>query len=284
MQEAWSEGKFYLLPSFLHLLSFLAARSDNRDSDSDSDSHDTMSSPAYEFKLVFRTFGDDIPEVAKELELLVDGKHPFCPGTTLPDTFKLDVSPGSARVGTFYRDGYSADGTALAVGTLMKLPFSSANRDDPRALETFYNSSDNDSASGTVEIVRGFAAIQNKLAAMLRESTTLALRDYWEWWSAHAENGEYGKLLLVDDSDSSAATVGTDDSSLTVFFDDHIEAHHAHIVDVRDVRSGAVVPFETSNGRFLQRVEPFAAITDEQYFVRLVAKILQDAEDASSKL
>lgn len=254
LQEAWSEGRYYLLPSFMQLLMFLAA------------CNSSDSALKYEFKLVFRTFGDDIPEVAKELELLVEGKHPCFPGQALPESFRLDVSAGSARVGTFYRDGYGADGTALAVGTLTKLPFSSATQGDPRALDTFYGSQ--------VRVVRGFQPIQRQITEMLRESSTLALRDYWEWWSAHAEDGEYGKLLLVDEDDSSS-------SSLTVFFDDHIEAHHAHIVDVRDARSGAAVPFAESRGKFLQRVEPFAAIVDPTYFVQLVDKILQDAEDAS---
>ncbi|KAF1319687.1 hypothetical protein FI667_g12942, partial [Globisporangium splendens] len=251
LQEAWSEGKYYLLPSFMQFLSFLTS---------------TDKTDKYAFKLVFRTFGDDIPEVAKELELLVDGKHPFYPaGTKLPESFKLDVS--GDHVGTFYRDGYDANGTALAVGTLTKLPFSSANQGDANALANFYEAQQ---GSSNVQIVRGFGSIQSKIADMLNQSSTLALRDYWEWWSAHAENGEYGKLLLVNDSENDA------NDAIVVFFDDHIEAHHSHIVDVRDVATGNPVPFEKSKRKYLQRVEPFAAITDPSYFITLVEKILQD--------
>lgn len=239
--------------------------------------NDASTTDKCDFKLVFRTFGDDIPEVAKEIELLVDGSHPFVSGSgenKIPASFKLDVSPESAHVGTFYRDGYGADGTALAVGTLTKLPFSSANQDDPSALSKFYASNAN------VEIVRGFSAIHAKVADMLRSSSTLALRDYWEWWSAHAENGEYGKILLVDDSKKAEAP----NDGIVIFFDDHIEAHHAHIVDVRDVATGAPVAFEKSKREYLQRVEPFAAITDADYFITLVKKILADHEGDGSKL
>lgn len=240
--------------------------------------NDASTADKYDFKLVFRTFGDDIPEVAKEIELLVDGSHPFLSasssGEKIPASFKLDVSTESAHVGTFYRDGYGAEGTALAVGTLTKLPFSSANQNDPSALDKFYASNAN------VEIVRGFSAIHDKIVDMLRSSSTLALRDYWEWWSAHAENGEYGKILLVDDSKAQ-------NEDIAIFFDDHIEAHHAHIVDVRDVATGAPVAFEKSKRKYLQRVEPFAAITDADYFITLVQKIFADhdgGEGDESKL
>lgn len=249
LQEAWFEGRYYLLPSFLDFLTFLAGK---KEEDVD-------------VQLVFRTFGDDIPEVAAELELFVDGKHPLALGKTLPASFKLDAAPGSRQTGTFYRDGFDSNGSVLAAGTLTKVPFSTANQQDPFAPHDFYATLPDAPA---VEINRGFPDIQAKINKMLAEgSRTIALRDYWEWWSAHAEAGEYGKLLLVE------ATSGASDE-LAVFFDDHIEAHHAHIVDVRDVATGAPVPFETSKGKFLQRVEPFAAITDPSYFISLFDKIV----------
>ncbi|KAG6608899.1 uncharacterized protein IUM83_12902 [Phytophthora cinnamomi] len=247
LQEAWSEGRYYLLPSFLQFLSYLASpKVDESDLD---------------VKLVFRTFGDDIVEVARELDLLVDGRHPVgLPA--LPEKFRLKLQPGDRRVGTFYRDGFDADGTALAVGTLTKVPFSSKLVEQgASAPNNFYAAAD-----PGVEVVRGFQAIRETLEGMLKGASTLALRDYWEWWSAHAEDGQYGKLLLVDEDKAEQ------DGDVTVFFDDHIEAHHTHIVDVRDARSGTPMDFDKSRGKFLQRVEPFAAITDPNYFTALFDK------------
>ncbi|POM68963.1 Hypothetical protein PHPALM_14808 [Phytophthora palmivora] len=239
LQEAWSEGRYYLLPSFLQFLSYLASPKVTKEVD---------------VKLVFRTFGDDIVEVARELDFFVDGQHPVgLPA--LPERFRLKLEPSARRVGTFYRDGFKEDGTALAVGTLTKVPFSSKLVEEgASAPNNFYAALDPE-----VKVIRGFQSIQATLDAMLQESSTLALRDYWEWWSAHAEDGQYGKLLLVDE----------EKDGIAVFFDDHIEAHHSHIVDVRDVRSGAPVDFEKSRGKYLQRVEPFAAITDPDYFTSL---------------
>ena len=82
----------------------------------------------------------------------------------------------------------------------------------------------------------------------------------------HAENGQYGKLLLIDEQ---KAKVNGD---IAVVFDDHIETSHSHIVDVRDVRSGASVDFANTCGKYLQRVEPFAAITNPNYFISLFEK------------
>ncbi|KAK1938888.1 hypothetical protein P3T76_008963 [Phytophthora citrophthora] len=247
LQEAWSEGRYYLLPSFLQFLSYLASPK--------------VTEKDLDVKLVFRTFGDDIVEVAKELELLVDGQHPVgLPA--LPEHFRLNLEPSAHCVGTFYRDGFESEGTALALGTLTKVPFSSKLAEEgASALNNFYSASD-----PTVNVIRGFQAIQETLGGMLKGAGTLALRDYWEWWSAHAEDGQYGKLLLVDE----------EKGDVTVFFDDHIEAHHSHIVDVRDVRSGAPVDFKKSRGKYLQRVEPFAAITDPNYFTSLFEKYVSN--------
>ncbi|CAI5714554.1 unnamed protein product [Peronospora destructor] len=152
----------------------------------------------------------------------------------LPNHFRLKLKLSAQCIAAFYRNGFEADGTALALGTLTK----------------------------NVKVIRGFQSIQETLEG----ASILALRDYWEWWSAQAENGQYGKLLLIDEK---KAEMNGDSA---VFFDDHIDANHSHIVDVRDVRSGASIDFEKSCGKYLQRVQPIAAITDPNYFISLLEK------------
>ncbi|CAH0479614.1 unnamed protein product [Peronospora belbahrii] len=249
LQDAWSEGRYHLLPSFLHFLSYLTSSK--------------VMEQELNVKLVFRTFGDDIVEVARELDLFVDGQHPIgLPA--LPEHFRLKLEPSACSLATFYRDGFGADGTALALGTLTKAPFSTKLAEEGAcAPNNFYAALDQ-----KVKVVRGFQSIQEVLQDMLQGASTLAFRDYWEWWSAHAEDDQCGKLLLVDEEKAEK------NGDITIFFDDHIEAHHAHIVDVRDVRSGAPVDFEKSRGKYLQRVEPFAAITDPNYFISLFDKLV----------
>lgn len=245
LQEAWSAGRYYLLPSFLHFLSFLTSPQ--------------VHEKKLDVKLVFRTFGNDLVDVANELELLVDGHHPMG-FPALPERFRLKLEPKAQCVGTFYRDGFDAAGTALAVGTLVKVPFPTTFNEESEDVPLhFYAALKN----SEVKVVRGFQSIQQTIEGMLQNASTVALRDYWEWWSAHAEDHRYGKLLLIDDKQK---------DDIVVFFDDHIESHDAHIVDVRDVESGVPIDFVKSRGKFLERVEPFAAITDTNYFVALFNK------------
>lgn len=61
---------------------------------------------------------------------------------------------------------------------------------------------------------------------------------------------------------------------LQVFFDDNIERHRAHIVDVRDAATFTPVPFEMSQGRYLRRVDPYQAILDRDYYVKEVQRVL----------
>ncbi|CAI5743695.1 unnamed protein product [Peronospora destructor] len=247
LQEAWSQGRYYLLPSFLQFLSYLTSPK--------------VTQKEVNVKLVFRTFGDDIVDVARELDLFVDNHHPIgLPA--LPDHFRLKLKPSAHCIATFYRDGFEADGTVLALGTLIKVPFSTKLAEEGAyAPNNFYATSDQN-----VKVIRGFQSIQETLEGMLEGASIVALRDYWEWWSAHAENDQYGKLLLIDEEKAET------NSDIVVFFDDHIEANHSHIVDVRDVRSGASVDFAKSCGKYLHRVEPFAAITDPNYFISLFEK------------
>ncbi|CAK4117092.1 unnamed protein product [Aphanomyces euteiches] len=233
LKEAWSEGRYYILPSFLHLLF-----------------HIEHQRASVDLKVVFRTFGEDIVEVAKEIDFLVEGRHPLFPGKALAKAMRLE--PPFA---TFYRDGFDASGTALALNTLTKVPFNASNT--TATPNEFYAT-----ASPPVTVIRGFPSIQQEVNELLSSRPVIALRDYWEWWSTHAEHAEYGKLLLVDPA------------LPAVFFDDHIEEHEAHIVDVRNAATGTVVPFEEAKAKYLRRVEPFYAITDASYYIRHVQAIV----------
>ncbi|CAH0491263.1 unnamed protein product [Peronospora farinosa] len=57
--------------------------------------------------------------VVQELDLLVDGHH-LIGLPTMADHFRLKLQPSARCATTFYRDGFEADDTALALGTLIK--------------------------------------------------------------------------------------------------------------------------------------------------------------------
>lgn len=95
-----------------------------------------------------------------------------------------------------------------------------------------------------------------------------AIRDDYNWWHSHSESDTSGKLLLID--------CETHPRVVQLFFDDNIERDRPHIVDVRTLPSFAAVPFEQSRGLYLRRVEPYAAILDDQYYVNIAKDVLRD--------
>ncbi|CAI5703655.1 unnamed protein product [Peronospora effusa] len=60
-------------------------------------------------------------KVLQELDLLVGGHH-LNGLPTMADHFRLKLQPSARCATTFYRDGFEADDTALALGTLIKVP------------------------------------------------------------------------------------------------------------------------------------------------------------------
>lgn len=73
-------------------------------------------------------------------------------------------------------------------------------------------------------------------------SRAFAIYDYYPFWKSRNERSHAGKPFFLDPSDR---------STLKVFFDDNIGHALPHIVDIRDVRTGAPIPFKV---RTLYRV------------------------------
>ena len=206
-------------------------------------------------RIVYRTFGSDLEEVAKELNVFHQGKHPLYPGIKLNDKLLL-----KEPYGVFFRNSDQSDGTSLIVGTIDKAP------KDCTDLKGFYDTS-------KIQIENGFQNCSNTIAAMLLNNNnnqdnqqTLGLRDYWEWWHAHGESDDSGKILILDSTKI--------DAEHHCFIDDHVEADHAHIVDVRDGATGSKIPFEKSINANIFRSEPFLAITDNNYFINMFENIV----------
>jgi len=122
------------------------------------------------------------------------------------------------------------------------------------------------SASGAHEV---HAVIRSKLS---KDKTFIGIQDDYHYWHDCGEACDAGKLLLIDED--------TDEQpecrDIHIFFDDNIERDRAHIVDVRDLGSFTSLPFHTTQGKWLLKVEPFLAIHNERYFINLFDKILSD--------
>jgi hypothetical protein len=91
LQQAWKEGRFYLLPSFIQFLFYLAEKQGLQEGQQEQQEQQSKNDQSIEFKLIFRTFGDDIVEVAKEIDFLIQGRHPFCYGVSILLIYLTDI-------------------------------------------------------------------------------------------------------------------------------------------------------------------------------------------------
>lgn len=145
---------------------------------------------------------------------------------------------------------------------------------------------------GSASMAFGFHDIYRTLESYVNEPGchALAIRDYYPFWKHHNERSHAGKLLLQD---------STNDSVLHIFLDDNIGGSPllclpcrissamlchpsspnllvlpgydtAHIVDAREVQTGAPKEFHEVNNKSLLKVEPLNAILDNKYFIRTV--------------
>ena len=78
-----------------------------------------------------------------------------------------------------------------------------------------------------------------------------AIRDNYPFWKSRNERSHAGKLFFLDPRDK---------DTLKIFFDDNIGHTAAHIVDVRDVRTGKLIPFQVAHLHMGTRLLSFLSI------------------------
>uniref|UniRef100_A0A7S1SCD7 EF-hand domain-containing protein n=1 Tax=Alexandrium catenella TaxID=2925 RepID=A0A7S1SCD7_ALECA len=225
-----------VLPSFLHMLRELKKRGRS-------------------FTLIFRTFGNDLELVQKELNALCEGRHPL-----FPDDIKLDGSDGQpdyrmylgrpSTCGTFFRNP-AHDDIALVMGTIHQ----------PRTMEEFpdfYNGREG------VSIARGPTDVISKMVDISGRPSTIALRDFYGAWSFMGLKSRGGKPFFLS---------WHDDSVHSIFFDDNITAADPKIVDPINARHW---PQRFCNpqllGVHLVQAQPLFSITNRDYFLECISE------------
>jgi hypothetical protein len=192
------------------------------------------------------------------------------PGTRLDPSFAIRP-PGFA----FFRNGPASEDAVLVQGTTASWTGAGWGKLHTSELAVHYPAP----LPGELPLVFhcGFLAIANALdqALAAEPPRSLSVRDYWEWWNADGESDDSGKLLLLRSESEETGEGGEGGAAwLHVFLDDHIEHDHSHIVDTRLAADGSRLPFDKMLGRHIFRAEPFDAITDPDYFISMVARII----------
>ena len=250
-----------ILPSFFNFVEYMARRAH----------HDPK---RFDFRLLFRTFGDDIADVAEEFNTWCSNEHPL---------FKLspDVGPldGSAS-----EEGWRDYRLQLPMfsGAISRIAdnndgflFSHLNKTEgmqrgvnvvvTKGAQKCYNIILNDWFSSHLTSLNSKASTD---VISFRGTGSAALQDDYSWWNSNGESDSSGKVLLlskyqidlhndhvadlvsskevwevnsdkeIEDGPTNSQHSDENFNVLQVFFDDNIERERAHIVDVR--RMGGV--------------------------------------------
>lgn len=242
----------------------------------------------HDFAIVFRTFGDDLPEVVMpEFNEFCSGRHPRYPTARFDGSVEVEgVASHDYRVScpgacaTMIRDGPGPSGMHLVSHSLAAPPDFGRGinvlRESPllfyRALvdEQVDDKENADDTFGTsfgdeyrIQIASGYKAVYGALMKKLDEGYRgIAIRDDYDFWKGHSEDDISGKpLLLPDDS-------ATQD--LHIFFDDNIFRRRSHIVDPRSLAMGANLSYQEVAGRHIMRVDPIQVILDTDYYINAI--------------
>eukprot|EP00981_Chlorochromonas_danica_P005804 scaffold1190_cov187-Ochromonas_danica.AAC.36 len=279
----YKDGYYHILPSFFHLINYLVELQQQQH-DNDNNNNNTNDNNRLDFRIIFRTFGIDIIEIAKEFNMFCEGKHPF-----FQPKYPLDGSQP---------DRYPRD-------LRLHLPLGHAvlrrTGQGPMDIHLAHL----DSSGSLVTVTSGYQAIHEiimkdwlQLDSSSTEGNededrkeksryTIAIRDDYQWWDKNGESDTSGKLFFVNSEEVETMhhAVKTNhkmpllkkdhqERVIELFFDDNIERHRAHIVDVRDSATFNPVPFALTSSTVLHKVEPYLSITDPEYFIKIVRDVL----------
>jgi len=205
------------------------------------------------FSILFRTFGQDLKEVAKKYNDFCCGKHPLFPNICLDGTNgtkDMRITDPLSH-GLFYRTGFESQNTHLITGTLDR-----TTSWTEESMLLYKRLKD-------VEIHTSFETVYENILKKSK-NTTLAIQDDYNWWSKNGELAKFGKLFLLHKKDTSIHQI---------FFDDNLHLNEykefgKFIVDLRDLETLEHCPPEDAMNVHLVKCEPLHAILDQEYFIK----------------
>ncbi|CAE7579486.1 cfa [Symbiodinium natans] len=198
--------------------------------------------------LHFRTFGSDLPAVAKEFNAFVKGEHPLHPDFCCNEDDDLELELDLAnRFGSYFRD---SEGPMLALGADL-----SGCQHREEVAEKI--------RSQGARLIDGYQAIHDEVREISSKGQAWCFRDYWSFWRDQAEAAEAGKLLTVSEDFH------------VLYMDDNARGPDGHIVDVRDRDGKRLAWPEVLAAGQVVRAWPLAALSDPDYFKNLIQSALR---------
>mmetsp|Transcript_269 Transcript_269/g.914 ORF Transcript_269/g.914 Transcript_269/m.914 type:complete len:441 (-) Transcript_269:25-1347(-) len=205
------------------------------------------------YSIVFRTFGDmhDIEAITTEFNQFCRGEHPQFPHNVESLRTKIIDMDDKDSFGFFHRND---ERTLLVLGEY----------NQPKRIDAEFRTQDEHKLH---KVIRGEQSIYDYLMQATRSGKTLALRDFYSYWSWKGEKPLAGKVFLIDLEES---------TTLQIFFDDNVSIEGPQgrgIVDLRDAKTHKhLEPQSHYMGLYLQDVLPIYSITNPSYFIEAVVE------------
>eukprot|EP00441_Pelagodinium_beii_P041701 CAMPEP_0197626722 /NCGR_PEP_ID=MMETSP1338-20131121/5556_1 /TAXON_ID=43686 ORGANISM="Pelagodinium beii, Strain RCC1491" /NCGR_SAMPLE_ID=MMETSP1338 /ASSEMBLY_ACC=CAM_ASM_000754 /LENGTH=386 /DNA_ID=CAMNT_0043197277 /DNA_START=50 /DNA_END=1210 /DNA_ORIENTATION=- len=216
-----------------------------------------LSRQGRDFSVVIRTFGTDLPEVAKCLEAFAAGQHPEFQSTeeTRDALCKFSLSQADARWALRRNKRSIVHSGIIAERHLEHLGKEGYGSDL--------------SAAESPEVLEQLP-MEAQIPQMIALRPVLGIRDDYHFWRGHGYSPQGGKPLWLS----------LDDGVHHIFFDDNIHNNSDDsIVAIRarrtaeeDFRSLSGAVTRQLEGVLLVKAQPVEAIQDENYFLHQIAR------------
>ena len=121
------------------------------------------------------------------------------------------------------------------------------------------------------EPIQQYMGILNQL----QKNGSMAIQEDYQNWADNDQHREVGKLLLIDQADY---------NTQHIFFDDNADEDDDCIVDVRDVITGEIVPYNKFMNRYVVRAEPNRAILEVDYFIKMIEACEQNRDEEIDRI
>lgn len=242
-------GRFQFLPAFFNLI--IALQKEKR-----------------KFQVVFHSFSDrELEAVRKEMQMFCEGRHPCYNGQfktkkvlMTGEKGQRDLRMKEEYMGVMDRMGETlsfkdrnsvmkADPAEGGAGTEGGDPTATAGDDEGLPEATFAPTA----YKGNAQIYAGLEC------ELLEEVSCVGIIDDYEYWSGKEESETAGKVLYVDDGETTLQHI---------FFDGNIRSGNTYSVDIRDAVTEKPKTFQEAQDVYFHRVNTAQAIMDPEYYIK----------------
>jgi len=216
-----------------------------------------LSKKGREFAIVFRTFGTDMDNVQRELNLFCEGKHPLYPNV------RFDGS-GTSQDLRLHKENCGRIAYNMKPNPELTWGTFRMEGDDEKKVP-----------DSNLETVVGYRGVFRSIKAKAMKGITTGISDDYMWWHENNERAEFGKLFLVDQGDGSCHQM---------FFDDNLENGDLNIVDCRDVETLDPISYKDAFRIYVDFADSYGIICNEKWFINSVAAMEEKRQDLLKSL